>query len=84
MSVFPDLKPDVSVSEWWIGMIDVMNTSIYTWLDGNMRTFSKFTREPHDPFTSCAQDKATHYEWSESSCEHVKNVMCKKTAGAIS
>ena len=78
--VYPDIISSAMDGTSWLGFYDVMNTSIYTWLDGNMITTSFFQNEPTNPTLPCANDnlKGT---WHESDCNVKRNVACKRPSG---
>ncbi|WAR05350.1 CL12B-like protein, partial [Mya arenaria] len=83
---YPDLWAD-SKSPFWVGLVDDQSTVTYTWMDGNVNTFSNFYSAPYDPLMQCAFEQkhnasAFSYKWDQTKCTSGKfNAMCKKPAG---
>jgi hypothetical protein len=79
---FSDLWADESDPAWWLGFVDVHNTSLYMWVDGSLGTFSNFKYEPSDIDKYLAgDDKDKGYQWTEMDDVDHHNVMCKKPRG---
>ncbi|XP_045208225.2 uncharacterized protein LOC123560042 [Mercenaria mercenaria] len=76
---FSDLWTDSSDTAWWLGLVDIQNTSLYMWVDGSISTFSNFHEVPKDINKYVAGDDVTlEYKWLEMKSNENHNVMCKK------
>lgn len=79
---YSDLWADESERIWWLGFVDVHNTSLYMWMDGSIGTYSNFRDVPNDKDNYLAGDsKGIGFQWIELSDDGNHNVMCKKPSG---
>ena len=74
-SVFSDLKDKV----WYLGMVDSHKSSLFSWMDGNLFSYSNFGDEEPSSVDICVKDHASGYLWASVHCSEKMYVICKTT-----
>ena len=80
--LFPAFS-DLKEKDYYLGLVDSQNTSLFSWLDGNLFGFSIFGRLQPSNIDICVRDYPPSYEWASVECFHPVNVMCKKSKGEL-
>ena len=70
---------DMNETKWYLGLVDSHNSSLFTWIDGNLFGFQKFVHSQPSDIIVCVKDFSPGYTWALVHCSELLHVICKKS-----